>query len=72
MKNNNMNNVNKLHELMTVIGNIQGMKAVIDENYDVIKDFKGLEVLSEYDLRKLQSDLIPLYNKAIKIRKATK
>jgi len=57
-------------EEMEIICNIQGMKAIINENYDPIQDFKNLEKKSFDELWDIQCDLIPHYNKAIKERRA--
>lgn len=56
-------------ELMTVICNIQSMRQIINSSYSIsqaFKDFKNLEKLNDQELHKLQDELIPLYNKAIK------
>lgn len=53
-------------ECMSVICNIQGMRAIIDSSYDPIKDFQSLKDL-EYDvLHKMQNILITEYNKSLK------
>ncbi len=52
--------------LMTVICNIQSMRAKIDHNYNSINDFNNLEKLTGNQLHKLQNELIPEYNKAVK------
>lgn len=51
-------------ELMTVICNIQGMKKVIDPNYNETEDFKTLEKMTDDELHILQDKVIDLYNNA--------
>lgn len=49
---------------MNVIINIQMMNEVIHENRDIIP-FETLEHMSIEDLRQLQEETIPDYNKAV-------
>ena len=53
--------------LMTVVCNIQDMRAKINPKYyDRIEDFKNLEKMDEDELYQLQDELIHLYNESLK------
>ncbi len=51
---------------MTVITNIQGMRALMDSDYDSIKDFQSLSLYGLDVLREIQSEVIPIYNESRK------
>jgi len=53
-------------EAMTVIINIQGMRAMIDTNYDPIKDWQSLSTHDVEALREIQNTTIPIYNERAK------
>lgn len=59
-------------EEMTVITNIQGMRAIYQKNYDPIQDFQSLSLYDLETLRELQNKVIQHYNRYLKFGKNDK